>query len=589
MMNLSSQIEATPTRVFRSDRPVTESMLSLNAADHHEVVEDAPRARAVFRALASSQSRGFIRSTEGEPFRFSIEGFDEDACELICNFDETIDLPPSFLLEVEGYASMYWIAVTSSYGPLFARHCRVQIAVVRVGHRHGLRGPADGIEVRFHHPTYGYPVQRRARDVSKRGLSFWLLPSDDIATVGMRLERLEIVRNGEVVVSCAAEIRSIMNDSHQGAACGVRVDAASLSDLSAWADLIDPVLHPSTVARASDAHALWRLYEASGYMHLSGCTESDFEHLKKTFASASERLSRAPQLGCQVVFPAHDIQRPQATASMFKTHTHTWLGYQMAKLPGRVIGGVTRREMLRRTLMHAYEHASSDPNLRWLVVYVQEGTRFSEMAIKDFATRHALEESSAVVRCRAMRTSTVPVPQTDASDGVHVCPGSYSDVTALHQHVVENFPKAYVEALDLTPEKFWINDLREECVGAGLERERTLLVAKDGNQGVAVAVLELASEGLHLFGLLDSVRIYSMPNCTEGALNELVAACRQWYRARGRDKFVLFREGDDMSLLENFEDMGFANQTITSATLLGELLEHLFEVTAPSLRPGALG
>jgi hypothetical protein len=122
---------------------------------------------------------------------------------------------------------------------------------------------------------------------------------------------------------------------------------------------------------------------------------------------------------------------------------------------------------------------------------------------------------------------------------------------------------------------------------AGLARQRALFAARREGVLLAVALAEQADEGLHLFRLLDVVRPFPMVadlTLARRGMDVLVNAVRSWYSDRGKAAFCCFLEDDKWlsdHVQEDMNDMGLADSSILSAKLLPEMLEHLFEVTAP--------
>lgn len=96
-------------------------------------------------------------------------------------------------------------------------------------------------------------------------------------------------------------------------------------------------------------------------------------------------------------------------------------------------------------------------------------------------------------------------------------------------------------------------------------------------------MLETGSEGLHVYGLLDLVRLYPLVEEGEIAFPSLLSAARGAFRGLGKARFVCFlEEGQALpeSVVDAAEDLGLADMVILGAQRLPELLENLFEVTA---------
>ena len=126
-------------------------------------------------------------------------------------------------------------------------------------------------------------------------------------------------------------------------------------------------------------------------------------------------------------------------------------------------------------------------------------------------------------------------------------------------------------------------------------RERTVLVATENGTAVAAAILEAGEDGLHLFGLLDCVRLFPLVAGGERRFNDLLRAAGAWYEGLGKTKFVLFDEWNtevDAGLRPTH--LGSAICAILSDRLIPDYLDHFFEwmawaPTGASQMPPALG
>lgn len=544
---------------------------------YREILDDPERIRVALRALVANKCDAFVRATGASRISFSIIAFDEETYDLVCSCPNAAELQPPFFIEVEGYNSMYWIPVLDVTRTEGEQRISFPRTIVRNRRRSGTRVvPKD---LRLHFGSVRGMRERLIRDISRRGVSFWMASEDAPIVEGMLLRRVEL-STGTTSVFFDARVRSVFAVDDQ-MACGLSVDLRTVSDLLAWSRLIDSAAHPTTWGGPRHGGDLWELFEASGYLNLSGRSSDDFEDRKRRFEAASAQLYSNPQIGCQIVFPGEG--RLHATLSLLKTYTHSWLGFQMAKRPGRMLGEATRRQMLRDIHLHAYEYAMVDRDLRWFLGYVQEGTRFSTLVHHDFAARHASSGATAVVPFRAMQISTGFAQTFRRDNTIEVGRGSELDIICLSQHISKWAPQAYLESLDLVPERFSLDCLTAQWRLAGLSRERELFVARHGDRILAAAVVERATEGLHLYGLLESVRFYGVDADWKRAVNTLVGACADWYAARDINRFVVLRDGPDRDLLPGFVDLGPATITIVPIQMLGDLLEHVYEVTAPPI------
>jgi hypothetical protein len=555
-----------------------------------EVIEDPDRVRDVVRGLVMDRRPGLFRSGPGISLRAQPVGL-ADRGGIIWRIDGP-PIPPPFLCQLAGDYSVY------QFPARHVEHLEEMVvtpmpeAISRLRSRTLRRAPAhEGWTVSFRSPSRRADDSvRPVHDVSIGGLSFRADPEDRGFHVGLPLPGLVLRGGGMGPLVLDGEVRRITRGLDGPAVVGVRVRPR---DEGQWSALIDRLLYPRTSRGARWGEACWRLYEATGYFALSEKAPADFQPLKEAYLGSLRRLDDLPGIGCQAVWPAADGALT-AAVSVLKVYEGTWLGLHMAKIRGDTSDGVPSGRVLREIHYRAYEYAQRDPGLRWLISYCQDKPIWSRLAHHDFPRRHAPSDRAEIVRFRALE---VPVdgPPLPHSDGFDVGPATPPEVDALSDTLAAIRPRAYREALDLMPGRFESAGLRARWAGAGLARERAVLVARRGRGPLAAAVVEDAEEGLHLFHLLKLVRLFELAPDGMRAFGALLQTARAWFDRRGRRQFVCFLEGGSTlpgATLAVLNDLGLADMVILSADLLPDLLEHIREVTVPrdrSSRGGAMG
>jgi hypothetical protein len=110
-----------------------------------------------------------------------------------------------------------------------------------------------------------------------------------------------------------------------------------------------------------------------------------------------------------------------------------------------------------------------------------------------------------------------------------------------------------------------------------------VLVARLAGEPMAAAVLESADDGLHLFHLLDLVRLFPLADGGERLFPVLLDQVRPWFANRGKAKFIYSLENGDVeqATRAGLKDLGEADTSFLPVDLLPELVEQLFEITAP--------
>jgi hypothetical protein len=171
-----------------------------------------------------------------------------------------------------------------------------------------------------------------------------------------------------------------------------------------------------------------------------------------------------------------------------------------------------------------------------------------------------------------------------SSPDLELGPATEEERRMLVEHVALHRPACYADALDLRRDTLDLLDTTRSWAAVGLERERFLLVARDGSTPLAVAVLEVGPPGTNPFRLLDSVRVYPLADDARRAYPALMDGARRWFTQRGRDGFTFLAEveGDvEAAGLHDGAPDAKPYLWLIPADLAPEFLEHIHEQTAP--------
>ncbi len=549
-----------------------------------ERIQNRIRIRDLANTLVRYRSIGILNSAFKAPVQVRAAAFYRQAHAMCWELSGPWIEPP-FVLEVGGYNSVYQIPVEAASMRDGLMLTPLPREVVRLRRRWGRRVRApEGCTIALPGEDDETPRQRTVRDMSFTGLSFWN-EDGDLVHPGTEVKGTELSLAGERPVRVAGEISFVARDvGGRGDLCGMRLQIDDAGDRERWREFVARSLYPTTRSGAGHYEAIWRLYQEAGYFNLSGKDPDHFAQLKACFFRNSECIDQTPDLGCTVVWPVQD--EVMATISMLKIYRGSWFVYQLAKLRGDAPDGTSSRQVLRDVHLRAYEHAQLDPSLRWLIGYPQVKQIWSRAVHHDLPRRFTTAGLACVVRFRALEVPCNAPPAGGAGE-YEIGRATPEEVKAFLGWLAEARPRPYTEAYDLTPERIDLAENKQTWQDANMARDREIRVARRNGRMLAVAILEDAAEGLHLFRLLDVVRPFPMVKdvtVAAPAIDALVDSAKAWYRSKGKQSFCTFIEEDSWltpAMMGTVDDMGLADMTILSAQLLPEMLEHLIEVTAP--------
>lgn len=550
-------------------------------AGSSERIDDRQRIRGVIDALFRHGSRGLLRHADGET-RISTIAFSHELNALSWSTGAAIPDAP-FVIELVGLNSLFHMRLDHSFVSDDHLVTALPSSIVRLRRRWLRRAPVSSpVSVSFAQSGPPEIVSGRVRDLSYQGIAFevdspaaWLVP-------GAVIERLHVSGETGNGATIAAEVRSIVPALSGGCVYGLELLPLARNEARRYVQLVDDHLHPGTRTGSDWADHMWDLYTRCGYFNLSGKEPGDFHQRRRAFVSAAKQIDNTPQVGCHVVWPYADRAAGVGAAlSALKMYSGTWLGFQMAKLKGD-IDGTPSRKVLRELNLRVYEHIQRDPGVAWVMGYLQTKRAWSALVHLELPRRFVPTGEAAVVRFTALEIAVDLLWRLD--DSVQVGAAAAAEVASLLRVIARMRPRAYCEALDLVPERVDLAANKRAWNNIRFERERAILVARRNGVAVAAAVAELGAEGTHVFGLQDLVRPYSIADGGEACFPHLLQEAKEWFRDRGKKRFVCFlEEGLTLSdaIREQMVNLGDADMTLLAAHRVPELLEHLYEVTAP--------
>jgi hypothetical protein len=443
-------------------------------------------------------------------------------------------------------------------------------------HRRGLAPP--GVTLAIDGAGPGYPGSRHAvRDLSAGSLSFWVSCPNVVFRPPEVLSGRLIGRYGEVRVKLV--VRSCRRPSDAAAATVVGATFAPVwqHDVPTVRRFVDGALYPTT--RAASAN-VWESYQASGYLELSGKSPADFEHLRAGYTQFVQKVAHHRDVAVALSWPA--AERPRATLSHYKPYSRTWLLCHVAKR--RDVPAEEGRAGLRDLYLRAFETAQADADARWLLTYVQDAApSWSHKVHVDVPQRFVKTGQGCLIPFRALEMKVRVSRSSSAASPIVVRPAKDDEAARAVRALCAVRPAPYLDALDLTQDRLDLAPVRARWRAAGLDRERQLLIAWDGETASALAVLETAGPDAHIFGLLDSLRMYPLQPAGLRTFDSLLQAAHVWFAERGRRQFVYMREfADDLQFREHgFRDLGGALLTLLAVERVRASMQRVWELTSP--------
>ncbi|WP_437731505.1 hypothetical protein [Sorangium sp. So ce1335] len=554
------------------------------AGQVREIIDDPGRVRDILSVLL--RKKGVVRRAgEGAPsmcvmlsevgagsVRWSgIEGWSEAAA-----------------VEIAGHSSVFRFNIRAEQVRPGEVVSALPTRVERVRQSLQQRGVEVELTARFLHPHWLHlpPVEAEVVDVSFSSLRLALGQGQPPLEPRLKLA-LELPDGDDGVVHLKGEVRSVVaGEGASAQLCAVHVVAAKREDERRWLRLVSRILHATTYGGTAWQAEFWDLFASSGYFNLSGRRPEHFESIKPSFMRMAQRAAAVPHLLHNVTcLSEHGIE---GNFSVMKPYHATWMFHQLAKRP-RSASNLSSRQVLRDIFTRCCEYALADRECRWVIVYAEAHVAWNERSFFEFARRHEATGLVLALPFRLMGVDVPPPPGASwAGDRAGGAPFEIGEATPAEQaallgQLCATSPRLYAEALDLVPGRLAMGPCVERWRSAGLERERAVLVARQGGEPLAAAVLELGELGTNLFRLLDSVRLIPLRPGGDAALGPLLDAACGWFQRHDRTSFIYFGERGKLSYAgpASLSDLGEGRLWIIARELVPEFVEHVYGLTEP--------
>jgi hypothetical protein len=429
-------------------------------------------------------------------------------------------------------------------------------------------------------------------DVAGRGMSFPVHADEHALFPGDRLSGLRVdLPDG--AVEALGVVRSIASrGATDQLSCGVElVDFAGREDAHRWHRFVFRQTHPSLRDSHGRADSAWRVLDESKYIAL-WTPEGHRGRIKHHFMRAWQ--APAPEVGHKMVL--HRDQQAVGVSAGSVAYPGTWILHHLGIVPageGRDAQQAMQQasELIAGLLYRLRELG----NLQHFVIYAERGKRWNDRLYGDFAARYA---DDGKLLCTPMqvyrRLAETPLPAATADQQeVEVALSNPRLWSALARHLQQTLPAAEVQAYGLGARDIDLCAFTQDCAGHGYERAREALFACVDGRPVAAMLVETGNEGVNVFGLLNSCRMFWLDPTVAGAAairGRLLREAVKYFRAAGKSTFLLLdSDGEETALPPalGFEAISPAQRLLAHRDVIPAWLAYLGGLLTTDARAAA--
>ena len=560
---------------------------NLNAGPVPESIRGFARVSSVVRSLiAEGSSAHLVSPPPSSALQLSITGeprADQPEIKWSTPLDPKRVRTP-FRIEFESYNSVYWLPIVRvryangqwigqfSNWMQRTRHYRTR----------RLRVTGKRISISFRHPLLPAEFEGRVLELTNHRLAVAMGLENPLVWPGLYLDVwVSMPQQNGASGDRSFALRAKVLAAHYPSTFELQL----IRPPEAWLDFVDHTAHPSIERhRVVSPDALWGLYADAGYFALADTKQIDqFVQIRNRFESVFHQLGDAEEVGQHYVWRNGD--QVDAAVSVFQIYQGAWLAFQLAKRPGVARRGISRRKILRDLLIRMLEHTLHHTAQWHLATFRRERT-LARTTYLEFAKRYF---DPALASITPHEVWELPIPALNHLPVTRLVWEAPPRQERRCAKIAETcFPSSFAQAHDLVAARIGMHGIAERWKHAGLSRGRTILAAGiHRDTPTTFAILEWCSEGAHLFGLLDTVRLMSVGAPDVDAQWALLVQAAKHFTSRGKHRFVVPEvHGHSVHLPPGAVHLGTADMVELAGKILPDFIEQIIETRRRSLNLG---
>ncbi len=431
--------------------------------------------------------------------------------------------------------------------------------IYKAKRRRVLRVSCEGdLEARFRfvHPVLGQECVFPVRDLSIRGLAFDCDYVRNLLWKGFLLRDCKIELGREILQAGPVEVRSLalrggdQQGGGQGKQCGVEFLDLPVQVEKRISEYIFQRSNPHIVQVAVEKiENVWQLFLKSGFLYPGKAAY--LERIKKEVDETWEKLlSGEADFFKQIAF--REGGQELGTASAVLAYEDCWLfqhlaatGHPVKLVPKYVILGLAQFLMEHR-------------EIRYLITYFRRENSFPWKIYSGFLEVYPLEEQLKFTRHQFLTRDLdrdmpeqrpLELPVRFRAEGIVIERAADADYEIVENCLRRELHPLLIRSRSLQRNTFELPGISAAYRARGLVRERFCLVARDRGELAAFALVENASLGVNLSGLLNTFSVWSVrrDSRAQEVRRKLIEIVAQFYRSLGARTAICLTQEEDVS------------------------------------------
>ncbi|MEW6439573.1 MAG: PilZ domain-containing protein [bacterium] len=394
--------------------------------------------------------------------------------------------------------------------------------------------------LRFVHPVLGHRLTFPLRDLSVRGLAFDCDYTRHLLWKEFFLKDSEIELEGEVHPVGSVEVRSLSLRAAEGGiqekTCGAEFFDLPCDTEKKISDYIFRKSNPHIVQVASEKiENLWQLFSKSGFLYPSKAAylsriKGEVNETWKTLLSGDHDFYK------HIVF--REGEEELGTASAVQVYENCWLFQHLATTSHPV------KLVAKYVILGLAQFLMEHREIKYLITYFRKENSFPRKIYSGFLDSYPLDEQlrftkfnflSCDLGGESKEIPPVRLPMRPGRNGILIELAGESDKEIIESCLRKELHPLLIRSRSLHRDSLTLPETSAVFRPKGLFRDRYCLVARDRGELAAFALVENASPGMNLSGLLNTFCVWSMQSDRRSheIKRILIRAVAGFYRSLG--------------------------------------------------------
>ena len=363
--------------------------------------------------------------------------------------------------------------------------------------------------IRFTHPLTGKMHDFKIADLSGSGFAVEENENSGVLLPGLILPDVEMLFANSFKIHFKAQViyrkNSELSESRDVFKCGVVIIDIALN----YHENLLGLLHQKTdenafIGNEIEIDTLWDFFFESGFLYPKkfGHVHQIKPELIKTYKIL---YTQHPDIARHFISKTQDLI--QAHMSSIRFYEKSWLiHHHAARRSSFKTGGLSVLNQIGRFINDS--HRLHSTKMDFVFCYFRDTNKFPDRVFGGASRNINNQKACSLDPFAYLYLDNSSEKKTDIPWSWELTDSVKEDLEDFNAYYQYKSDGLMLEALNLSPQKFILNDLSDEFNKLGLKRERYLFSLKNNGMLKAIFMVNISDNGLNLSDLTNSITVY---------------------------------------------------------------------------------